>query len=100
MKRLLILGAFLLALPIAGCTVAPTPAATQGPAGPQGQTGQTGHQGDPGRNDDRERRDQAGDHDRQAQTRDQGRQGHDEPCLAGEHRSTDRDTGRVSCVRN
>jgi len=96
MKRLLVLGAFLFALPIAGCTVAPTPAATQGPAGPQGQTGQ---QGDPGRNDDRDRRDQAAERDRQAQARDQGRQGHDEPCLAGEHRSTDHD-GRVSCVRD
>jgi hypothetical protein len=35
MKRLLIIGAFLLVLPIAGCTVSPTPAATQGPAGLQ-----------------------------------------------------------------
>jgi hypothetical protein len=120
MKRLLILSAFLLALPIAGCTVTPTPAA-QGPPGATGQTGQTGQQGDPGHagdagqtgdrgrtghpGDDGHQGDQGragdtGEQGRTGETGDRGRQGHDAPCPAGEHRYTDRETGRVSCVRD
>ena len=120
MKRLLILGAFLLALPMTGCTVTPTPAA-QGPPGATGQTGQTGQQGDPGQTGDagqtgdrgrtghpgddghqgaQGRAGDTGEQGRTGDTGDRGRQGHDAPCPAGEHRSTDRDTGRVTCVRD
>ena len=97
MKTLLVMGAFLLVLPIAGCTatVSPTPpAATPGPAGPQGQSGQTGKAGQPGQQGD------PGQSGQQGATGEQGRQGKEAPCPAGEHRYTNPDTGKVSCVRD
>jgi len=106
MKTLLVMGAFLLVLPIAGCTatVSPTPAAaTPGPAGPQGQSGQTGKAGQPGQQGDpgqSGQQGQPGDQGQPGQTGQQGRQGKEAPCPAGEHRYTNPDTGKVSCVRD
>src|SRR5580704_6733369 len=77
MKRLLIIGACLFLLPLAGCTVSPTPAA-QGPPGPQGapgDTGQTGAQGDQGKAGDDGHRGHPGDEGRKGDAGDQGRTG-------------------------
>jgi Collagen triple helix repeat (20 copies) len=106
MKTLLVMSAFLLVLPIAGCTVSPTPTVTQGPAGPQGQSGQTGQTGqagqtgDPGQSGQQGATGQAGDQGQTGQTGRQGREGQEAPCPAGEHRYTNPDTGKVSCVKD
>ena len=100
MKTLLVMGAFLLVLPIAGCTVSPTPVATQGPAGPQGQSGQTGKTGQSGQQGDPGQSGQQGATGQPGEQGQQGRQGKEAPCPSGEHRYTDPDTGKVSCVRN
>lgn len=83
---------FLLVLAIVGCTVSPTPAATQGPAGPPGQTGQSRQQGDPGQSGDTG---ETGDRGQTGQSGNPGRDGRAAPCPAGEHRYTNPDTGRV-----
>jgi hypothetical protein len=104
MKTLLVMGAFLLVLTIAGCTVSPTPA--QGPPGPQGQSGQTGQSGqagqtgDPGQSGQQGATGQTGDQGQTGQTGHQGREGQEAPCPAGEHRYTNPDTGKVSCVKD
>jgi hypothetical protein len=124
---LVVMGVLLLALFITGCSVNPAPAATVGPAGPPGAAGATGQTGDPGRDadqrrteeqrraddqkraDEQRRTDEQRGADQQRGADDQKRadeqkradgkaQGHDEQCPAGEHRFTNRDTGKVSCV--
>jgi len=102
MKTMLVMGAFLLALSISGCTLSPTPAA-QGPPGPQGQTGQSGQQGDPGQSGQQGDTGRAGDEGRrgdQGHEGREGREGQDAPCPAGQHRHTNPDTGRVECIRD
>ena len=115
MKTMLVMGVLLLALFISGCNVNPAPAATVGPAGPPGpagtagaagqtgQTGQSGQPGDPGQSGQAGATGQAGqtgDQGQTGQTGDRGRQGKDAPCPAGEHRYTNPETGKVSCVRD
>ena len=123
MKTLLFMGALSLALLTAGCNNSPAVPAP-GPAGPQGQAGQTGDTGQtgdrgrtgstgdtgqPGQTGDRGRTGhtgdtgqtgQTGDSGQTGRTGDQGAQGQAAPCPAGEHRYTDRDSGRASCVRD
>jgi hypothetical protein len=115
MKATLVIAVLLLALFISGCNVNPAPAATVGPAGPPGpagtagqagqtgQTGQSGQPGDPGQSGQTGatgQAGQAGDQGQAGQTGERGRQGKDAPCPAGEHRYTNADTGKVSCVRD
>jgi hypothetical protein len=108
MKTLLITGALVLVLSVAGCSLSPTPAA-QGPPGPQGQTGQTGQPGDPGQSGQQGQvgdPGQTGDAGRQGREGREGkegregREGQDAPCPAGEHRHTNQDTGKPICVRD
>jgi hypothetical protein len=116
MKTSLLIGAFSVALLIAGCNTNTPPAS--GPAGPQGQVGQTGQQGDTGQSGQQGTTGQTGDRGRMGQTGDmgqtgqtgdtgqagrtgdQGVQGQAAPCPAGQHRYTNPDTGRTSCVRD
>ena len=122
MKTSLLIGMLSLVLLI-GCNNSPA-APVPGPAGPQGQVGQTGDTGQtgdrgrtgytgdtgqPGQTGDRGRTGQTGDMGQTGQTGDsgqtgrtgdQGVQGQAAPCPAGEHRYTDRDSGRASCVRD
>ena len=109
MKTMLFTGALLLALSISGCTLSPTPAATQGPPGPQGQagatgqTGQSGQQGDTGQSGQQGAAGQTGDDGHKGETGREGREGRegqDAPCPAGQHRHTNPDTGKVICVRD
>ena len=107
MKTLLVMGAFLLVLTIAGCTVSPTPAqgppGAQGQSGQTGQTGQAGQPGDPGQSGQQGATGQTGDQGQTGQTGQtgqQGREGQEAPCPAGEHRHTNPDTGKVSCVKD
>jgi hypothetical protein len=112
MKATLVIAVLLLALFISGCNVNPAPAATVGPAGPPGaagaagqtgQTGQSGQPGDPGQSGQAGATGQAGqtgDPGQTGQTGERGRQGKDAPCPAGEHRYTNPETGKVSCVRD
>jgi hypothetical protein len=87
MKTSLLVGAFSLALFMAGCTAAP------GPAGPQGQPGATGATGDAGRDADARRAEDQRIRDAQA------RDSHDTGCPNGQHVATDPD-GRKSCARD
>jgi len=108
MKTSLIVGAFSLALFIAGCTTAPAATPVAGPAGPQGATGATG---DPGQDADRHRTEEEkrlddqkradelnrGDDQRRADEKTKERQ--DAGCSAGEHVFTNAD-GRKVCVKD
>jgi hypothetical protein len=80
-----------------------------GQTGDRGRTGSTGDTGQPGLTGDRGRTGhtgdtgqtgQTGDSGQTGRTGDQGAQGQAAPCPAGEHRYTDRDSGRASCVRD
>lgn len=111
MKTSLIVGAFSLALFIAGCTTAPAAPPAAGPAGPQGQAGATGATGDPGQDADRHRTEEEkradeqrradevkrGDDQRRADEKAKERQ--DAGCSAGEHVYTNAD-GRKVCVKD
>ena len=123
MKTSLLIGTLLLGVLVAGCNNSPA-APVPGPAGPQGQVGQTGDRGrtgytgdrgqsgqtgGTGQTGDRGRTGHTGDMGQTGQTGDtgqtgrngdQGVQGQAAPCPAGEHRYTDRDSGRASCVRD
>jgi hypothetical protein len=99
MKTSLLVGAFSLALFMAGCTAAPAAAPVAGPAGPQGATGATG---DPGqdatrRTEDERRAEEAKRAEDQRIT--DARDSHDTGCPGGEHVFTAQD-GRKSCVRD
>ena len=126
LKTSLIVGAFSLVLSIAGCTTSQTP----GPAGPQGAAGATGATGDTGRDsderraeeqrradaqrgadaqrtvdaqkaaDDQRRADEQRGADDQKRADNKARDGRDASCPAGEHRFTNADTGKTSCVRD
>ena len=111
MKTSLLVGAFSLALFIAGCTTAPAAPPAAGPAGPQGQAGATGATGDPGQDADRHRTEEEkradeqrrvdelkrGDDQRRADEKAKERQ--DAGCSAGEHVFTKAD-GRKVCVKD
>jgi len=129
MKTSLLIGTLSLVVLIAGCNNSPA-APVPGPAGPQGQvgqtgdtgqtgdrgrtgytgdTGQSGQTGDTGQTGDRGRTGhtgdmgqtgQTGDTGQTGRTGDQGVQGQAAPCPAGEHRYTDHDSGRASCVKD
>jgi hypothetical protein len=89
MKTLLGIVVISLMLLFGGCnqtTPQQGPAGAPGQAGQTGQTGQTGDQGQSG---------QAGQTGQTGQT---GQQGQAAPCPAGQHRHTNPDTGKVSCV--
>lgn len=102
MKTSLLIGAFSLALFMAGCTAAPAAAPVAGPAGPQGATGATG---DPGQDADRRRTDEDKRAEEARRAEDQritearARDSHDTGCPGGEHVFTAQD-GRKSCVRD
>src|ERR1700693_6141834 len=104
MKTSLVMGLFVLVLILAGCTVntAPTPgpAGPQGQAGQPGQTGQSGQPGDQGQSGQQGATGQAGDQGQTGQTGERGREGREAPCPAGEHRYTNPNTGKTSCVRD
>jgi hypothetical protein len=89
-KTSFLVGAFSLALFIAGCTAAP------GPPGPQGQPGATG---DPGQDADRRRAEEARRVEDQRIRDAQARDSHDTGCPAREHVVADPD-GRKHCVRD
>jgi len=99
MKTSLVVGAFSLALFLAGCTGTQTP----GPAGPQGQPGATGATGDPGQDADRRRAEDEKRAEEQRRAEDQritdarARDSHDTGCPNREHVFTNPD-GRKSCV--
>lgn len=95
MKKLFTTCGFMLVLPRLGCTTSPTPVVVA--PGPAGQTGSTGQGGTPGQAG---ATGQTGDRGRPGQTGDQGRDGRAAPCPAGEHRYTNPDNGKVSCVRD
>jgi hypothetical protein len=111
MKTSLLVGAFSLALFIAGCTTAPAAPAVAGPAGPQGEAGAPGATGDPGKDADRHRTEEEkrlddqkradevkrGDDQRRADEKTKKRQ--DAGCSAGEHVFTNAD-GRKVCVKD
>jgi hypothetical protein len=105
MKTSLLVGAFSLALFMAGCTAAPAAAPVAGPAGPQGDTGATGATGDAGRDADRRRTDEEKRAEEARRAEDQritdarARDSHDTGCPGGEHVFTAPD-GRKSCVRD
>jgi|HubBroStandDraft_3_1064219.scaffolds.fasta_scaffold88002_2 hypothetical protein len=101
MKTSLLVGAFSLALFVAGCTAAPAAAPVAGPAGPQGATGATGDPGqDASRRTDEERRaEEARRAEDQRITDARARDSHDTGCPGGEHVFTAPD-GRKSCVRD
>jgi ribosomal protein L12E/L44/L45/RPP1/RPP2 len=101
MKTSLLVGAFSLALFMAGCTAAPAAAPVAGPAGPQGATGATGDPGqDATRRTEEERRaEEARRAEDQRITDARARDSHDTGCPGGEHVSTAPD-GRKSCVRD
>jgi collagen triple helix repeat protein len=71
-----------------------------GQAGQSGDRGETGDKGDRGRTGDSGQAGRTGDSGQAGRTGDQGAQGQAAPCPAGEHRSTDHDSGRASCVRD
>jgi hypothetical protein len=99
MKTSLLVGAFSLALFMAGCQAAPAPVA--GPAGPQGATGATGDPGqDATRRTEDERRAEEARRAEDQRIRDaQVRDSHDTGCPGGQHVITAQD-GRKSCVRD
>jgi hypothetical protein len=106
MKASLLVGAFSLALVIAGCQAAPAaaPAAgPAGPAGPQGDAGATGATGDAGRDahrtDEERRADEARRVEDQRITDARARDSHATGCPDREHVYTAPD-GRKSCVRD
>jgi hypothetical protein len=109
MKTSLLVGAFSLALFVAGCTTAPPAAAPAavagpaGPAGPQGDSGATGATGDPGRDahrtDEERRAEEARRAEDQRITEARARDSRDTGCPGGEHVVTAQD-GRKSCVRD
>jgi hypothetical protein len=104
MKTSLLVGAFSLALFIAGCQAAPAAAPVAGPAGPQGSTGATGATGDPGqdatrRTEEERRAEEARRAEDQRITDARARDSHDTGCPGGEHVFTAPD-GRKSCVRD
>jgi len=96
MKILLGIVVISLILLFGGCTQTTTPQqgqpGAQGQAGQAGQTGQTGQTGQPGEAG------QAGQAGQTGQTGQTGEQGKSAPCPAGQHRYTNPDTGKVSCV--
>ena len=101
MKTSLLVGAFSLALFMAGCQAAPAAAPVAGPAGPQGATGATG---DPGqdasrRTDEEKRAEEARRAEDQRITDARARDSHDTGCPRGEHVFTAPD-GRKSCVQD
>ena len=71
-----------------------------GYTGDTGQPGQTGERGRTGHTGDMGQTGQTGDSGQTGRTGDQGVQGQAAPCPAGEHRYTDHDSGRASCVRD
>src|SRR5271170_2324798 len=98
MKISLLVGAFSLALFMAGCTAAPAAAPVAGPPGPQGATGDPGQ--DASRRTDEERRaEEARRAEDQRITDARARDSHDTGCPGGEHVFTAQD-GRKSCVRD
>lgn len=105
MKASLLVGAFSLALFMAGCTAAPAAAPVAGPAGPQGDTGATGATGNPGQDADRRRADDDKRAEEARRAEDQRitdartRDSRDTGCPSGEHVVTAPD-GRKSCGRD
>jgi hypothetical protein len=106
MKTSLLVGAFSLALFMAGCQAAPAagPAAgPAGPAGPQGDAGATGATGDAGRDAHRTEDEKRAEEQRRAEdqriTEARARDSHDSGCPDHEHVFTAPD-GRKSCVRD
>lgn len=123
MKTSLLVGAFSLALFMAGCTTAPAAPAVAGPAGPQGDTGAPGATGDPGkdadrhrteeekrlddqkradelkRGDDQRRADEVKRGDDQRRADEKAKERQDAGCSAGEHVFTNAD-GRKVCVKD
>jgi hypothetical protein len=101
MKTSLLVGAFALALFMAGCQAAPAAAPVAGPAGPQGATGATGDPGqDATRRTEDERRAEEARRAEDQRIRDaQVRDSHDTGCPGGQHVFTAQD-GRKSCVRD
>jgi hypothetical protein len=92
-----------LALMLGACTTtAPAPAqpGPAGPAGQQGQAGQSGQQGDTGQTGQQGNTGAQGNTGVQGNTGAQGQQGQTAPCPAGQHRSTNPNTGEVHCVEN
>ena len=75
-----------------GCMNTPT---QSGPPGAQGQAGQPGQAGSTGQTGNTGQTGQVGDTGQTGQT---GQQGQAAPCPAGQHRHTNSDTGKVSCV--
>lgn len=71
-----------------------------GLSGVQGQTGDTGQTGNTGLTGDRGRTGRPGDTGETGRTGQTGDEGQAAPCPAGQHRYTDANTGRVSCVRD
>ena len=63
-----------------------------GPPGAQGQSGQAGQAGQPGQPGP------AGDAGATGQTGQTGQQGQAAPCPTGQHRFTNPETGKISCV--
>lgn len=100
MKRSIVMGAFLAALLIGGCTTTPTVAPD-----PQAQQGATSRDADRRREEDQRREEDRRREEDQRRGADQhrdaerGRDGQSTGCPAGEHRATAPD-GRVICVRD
>jgi hypothetical protein len=101
MKLSLLVGAFSLALFMAGCQAAPAaPAAgPAGPAGPQGATGDPGKDADQRRTEDERRAEEARRAEDQRITDARARDSHDTGCPDGQHVARAAD-GRQSCVRD
>ena len=90
MKTLLGVVVISLVLLTGGCNTSTTP--QQGQPGAQGQVGQPGQTGQPGESG------QSGQPGQTGQTGQAGQPGAAAPCPAGQHRSTNPNTGTVSCV--
>lgn len=96
MKTSLLVGAFSVALFMAGCSAAP---AVQGPAGPQGAPGDPGQDADRRRTEDEKRTEEQRRAEDQRITDARARDSHDSGCPHGEHVAKAAD-GRQSCVRD
>src|ERR1017187_9217531 len=85
-----------------GCTVNTTPQqgqpGAQGQAGQPGQAGQSGEAGQAGKPGQTGQQGQTGQPGQTGQAGQTGQQGQAAPCPAGQHRHTNSDTGKVSCV--
>ena len=91
-----------LMLVLGGCMTSATPQPGQpgaqgqaGQPGPSGQPGEAGKAGQPGQSGQAGEAGQTGQAGPTGQT---GQQGQAAPCPAGQHRYTNPDTGKVSCV--